>query len=157
MMVSWPGHSKPSSRCASPVIIEDFFPSILEMASATYDTDSTVIDGISFVPLLENPDSIATNRTLVWNMPNIWDATGPGISLVCAIRQGNWKLLHHYDSGIKELYDLSNDIGETENLVDKHPEIARLLATELGRRLRQMDAQRPMFTHTGILCPWPDE
>lgn len=34
MIVYWPGVTKAESVCATPVIIEDFFPTILEIAGA---------------------------------------------------------------------------------------------------------------------------
>ena len=49
-----------------------------------------------------------------------------------AVRKGKWKLVK-YDidkssQGPWELYDLSNDIGETENLASRRPEIVESLA-----------------------------
>ena len=44
-----------------------------------------------------------------------------------ALRQGRWKLLCDYDGARPQLYDLTLDIGESNNLVENHPEVAEEL------------------------------
>ena len=54
MIVYWPGVTKAESVCATPVIIEDFFPTILEIAGAKKIQAPQVVDGKSFVALLKS-------------------------------------------------------------------------------------------------------
>lgn len=158
MIVSWPGVVKAGTRQETDyVMIEDFYPSILEMAGVERYAVPQPVDGRSFVPLLRGKQGINRHRPLVWNFPNIWGNDGPGINLCCAIRQDDWKLIYHYDTGAKELYDVTHDIGETHNLATQHPKIVRHLSHTLGRYLRNVDAQRPAVAATGQPCPWPDE
>jgi arylsulfatase A-like enzyme len=157
MIISWPGIVQPGKKCDNPLIIEDFFPSVLEMAGIhDYKTVQTV-DGISFVPLLTGSGDPSENRSFFWNFPNLWGNTGPGIGATCTVRKGDWKLIHYYQTGDKELFNIKDDIGEQNNLVEKHPVIVNELSKELGTYLRQVDAQRPSFRKTGQPCPWPDE
>lgn len=157
MIVSWPGTVEAGTRCDSYVMIEDFYPSILEMAGVrSYRTQNTV-DGRSFVPLLRQTGDPSKGRSLIWNMPNIWGDDGPGINLNCAIRKDDWKLIYYYDTGRRELFNIREDIGERHDLSGEQPDVARRLSRELGQRLRQMDAQRPTWKQTGKPCPWPDE
>ena len=156
MIVKWPGIVAPGSKCDGQVIIEDFFPTILEMAGVNrYETVQTV-DGESFVPLLQGEDG-DEDKVLIWNFPNKWDAEGPGIGATCTIRQGDWKLIYFYKDGHKELYDIASDIGERTDLSSQQPERVEKLSRLLGKRLREMGAQRPTFKATGLPCPWPDE
>lgn len=156
MIVKWPGTVEPGSKCDGQVIIEDFFPTILEMAGINrYETVQTV-DGESFVPLLQGEDG-DDDKVLVWNFPNKWDAEGPGIGATCTIRQGDWKLIYFYKDGHKELYDIASDIGEHNDLSSQQPVRVEKLSRLLGKRLREMGAQRPTFKATGLPCPWPDE
>jgi arylsulfatase A-like enzyme len=157
MIVKWADKVKPDSRCDSYLQIEDFFPTILEMAGIRkYDVPQT-IDGKSFLPLLLGTGDPSKDRALIWNFPNIWGNTGPGISLNCAIRKNDWKLIYSYKTGRKELYNLKTDISEKDNQIDRQPAIAKELSQELGRYLRKVDAQRPMSAKTHVPFPWPDE
>lgn len=156
MIVAWPGVTKGASCSDAPILIEDFFPTLLEMAGIHRYEVPQVVDGQSFVPLLKGCKG-KKGRALVWNFPNIWDNSGPGISLNCALRSGKWKLIYNYKTGQHELYDLSTDIGEFHDLSTSHPTIVRRLSRTLGRELRHMDAQRPSFTATSAPCAWPDD
>ena len=157
MIVYWPGVTAPGSECDRYLLIEDFFPSILEMAGIdSYETLSP-IDGKSFVPLIKGTGDPSRGRSLVWNYPNIWGNDGPGINLNCAIRCGDWKLIHYYETGRKELFNIKDDIGETHDMSAEKPGIVRKLSRKLGRYLRAVDAQRPSFLPSGEPCPWPDD
>ena len=81
-----------------PVIIDDFFPSILEFTNS--DTKSFIqkVDGQSFVPLLKNETSEL--KPLFWHYPNWWGPSGPGIGSYSAVRQGNWKLIYFHHTQI---------------------------------------------------------
>ena len=138
-------------------MIEDFYPTLLEMGGVKRYKTPQKIDGKSFMPLLTQKGDPSRGRPLIWNFPNVWDNEGPGISMNCAIRKGNWKLIYNYKTQTKELYDISIDIGETNDVASQNPRVVRKLSRELGRHLRKMKAQRPMFKDSGLPCPWPDE
>lgn len=158
MIVKWPGHTEAGSSTDRYLMIEDFYPSLLEMAGvAMPDSLPQTMDGKSFIPLIDGSKDPSADRELIWNFPNIWGNNGPGINLNCAIRKGPWKLIYYYDSGKKELYNIPDDISESHNLASEYPEIVEDLSRRLGETLRSMDAQRPAFASTGQMCPWPDE
>ena len=157
MIVSWPGVTKPNTRCDKYVIIEDYYPTILEMAGITDWKVPQTVDGVSFVPLLKQTGDPSEGRSLYWNCPNLWGEQGPGIGATCTVRQGKWKLIYFYETGKKELYDIPADISEQHNLAQQHPEVVKALSANLGEFLRSSGAQRPSFKKTGKPCPWPDE
>lgn len=153
MIVRWPGTVQPGTRCNDYLIIEDFYPSILEMAGIDdYDVPQE-IDGISFVPLLKQTKNPSQGRSLYWNCPNIWGEKGPGIGPSCTIRKDNWKMIYFYETGEKELYDIPNDIEENNNVAALYPQIINKLSKELGKFLRQTNGQRPSFKKQGNLVP----
>lgn len=156
MIVKWPGKVKPKSHCNDYLLIEDFFPTILEMAGVNdYQTVQTV-DGKSFVPMLLNEGTTADGRNLFWHFPNNWGPTGPGIEATSTIRSGDWKLIYYYYDQHFELFNIARDIGERQNLAELKPEKVKTLARKLGRYLRSVEAQRPTLKATGELVAWPD-
>ena len=157
MIVSWPGKVAGGTSCSKYLMIEDFYPTILEMAGIGGGPASPAVDGVSFVPLLLGTGDPSRDRPLFWNFPNIWGNNGPGINLNCAIRKNEWKLVYYYETGKKELFRIPDDIGEKRNLASCHPAVVRRLSSELGEYLRSVGADRPSFKDTGRPCPWPDE
>lgn len=157
MIVRWPGVTPGGGRCDSYLLIEDFYPTILEMAGIGRYRTAAPVDGVSFVPLLRGTGDPSRGRALCWNCPNLWDASGPGIGATCTIRDGRWKLIHWYETSRQELYDIDADLGEEHDLAADEPQRVRRLARKLGRYLRRVGAQRPSFRATGQPCPWPDE
>ena len=58
-----------------------------------------------------------------------------------AVRAGNYKLIEHYDPVSIELYDLSKDIGERDNLAAKMPDKAAKLRQKLHDWLKSVNAK----------------
>ncbi|MDX1639278.1 MAG: sulfatase [Balneolaceae bacterium] len=100
-----------------PVTSMDYYPTLLELAGLPLENDQHV-DGQSLVPYLQNPQKVE-RRTLVWHYPHYHgSAWRPG----SAIRVDKWKLMEFYESGVTELYNLENDLGEQDDLSGKYPE-----------------------------------
>lgn len=159
LIVRWPGHTPAGSECDRYVMIEDFYPTILEMSGidpASSDHYGHSIDGRSFVPLIDGTGDPSADRALIWNYPHVWGLEGPGIDLNCAIRKNRWKLIYNYADGRKELYDVVSDIGETRDRAADMPDLVRQLSEELSDSLRSAGAMRPIMKSTGKPCPWPD-
>jgi len=157
MIVVWPGVVAPNSVCDKYLMIEDFFPTILQMAGfKDYSTVQTT-DGISFVPLLTGKGDPSENRPLFWHYPNCWGPTGPGIAAFSSVRLNDWKLIYYHASRKFELFNIPNDIGEVQNLADKEPLIVKKLSKVLGEYLRKVNAQMPMDKRTGKSVPYPDQ
>lgn len=157
MIVKWPGIVRPSSVNNKPVIIEDFFPSILEMAGVKNYKTVQQIDGKSFVRMLKAPSLKTEERTFIWHIPNKWiSMDNPGTNYRSAIRKGDWKLIYNMRDGSKELYDLKNDIGENNNVAPRHTDKVRLLSEELSQQLRQWKSPMPVIKKTGKSMPMPD-
>ena len=155
MIVKWPGKVREATTCDHYLMIEDFYPTILEMAGIPNYSTKNQIDGISFLPMLFEQGDTSINRPLFWNFPNIWGNEGPGINLNCAVRLGDWKLVYYWATGFKELFNIKEDIGEKKNIATLHPEKVDELSRTLGNYLRKVKADRPVFKD-GKPCPWPD-
>ena len=66
--------------------------------------------------------------------------------MASAIRSGDHKLLWFYDDDSVELYNLANDISESQNLADKNPERTRRMLEELQLWLKESQASRPQMS-----------
>jgi len=157
MIVHWPGVTKPQSVTQQQVIIEDFFPTILELAGVEAPQQiATTIDGISFVPTLrQEKPSAPADRPLYWHYPNKWGPNGPGIGSTSAMRRGDWKLIYYHDGQKYELFNLATDLSEQHNLADDRPVLRSRLARQLGKYLAHVDAQMPTVKETGQTVPYP--
>lgn len=157
MIVKWPGVVKANTTNETPVIIEDFFPSILQMADIQNADIKQKIDGQSFVPALKG-DKMNGNRSLIWYYPHRWlSQEGPGINYFSAIRKGKWKLIYNLKKQELELYDLSKDIGEHNNLALKNKKVTKKLASSLTENLKKWDVKLPIFKEGGFAAAWPED
>ena len=125
-MIRAPGVTEPGSTCDAPVMSIDFYPTLAELSGIENESEQTV-DGISLVSLLRG-DGGSERSSLYWHYPHYSNQGGfPG----GAIRTGPWKLIERYEDGRRHLYDLEQDIGETTDLADKHPEMVQQMTEEL--------------------------
>ncbi|MRI63911.1 DUF4976 domain-containing protein [Ornithobacterium rhinotracheale] len=156
MIVKWPGVVKPNTKTDQNIIIEDFYPTILEMAGAKPKGKSQVIDGVSFVSTLKGAKTDNEKRPIIWNYPNDWGVVDAGTNYFTGIKLGDYKFIYFYDDRPAELYNIKEDIGEKHNIIKEKPEIAKKLAKQLSDALKEMNAQRPSKSD-GTLIPYPDE
>lgn len=159
MLVYWKGKIQPNTTTDYPVIIEDFFPTILEMAQASKKQTLQQVDGKSFLPILQGKQIPKKERPLFWHIPNKWYPTNNtlGIAPSSAVRLGDYKLIYSHNTLEIELFNLKNDIGEQHNLAQTEPAKARELAKILSDYLRSVQAQMPIVKATGQTVPLPDQ
>jgi arylsulfatase A-like enzyme len=153
MIARWPGVTEPGSICNDYVIIEDIFPTFLEIAGVRrYRQIGGKIDGVSFVPLLSGRGAREKDRPLFWHFPHSYDQ--PPYS---AIRKGHFKLIYFHNDQRLELYNLRDDISESENLAKHRSDVTRILARQLSRFLKDCNADMPIEKSTGMPVPLPDQ
>ena len=150
MLVKWPGRIPPNTVNDNYLIIEDFYPSILEIAGINNPKTVQKVDGQSFVSLFDSQVTQTNeDRPLYWHYPNEWGPSGPGIGAFSAIRKGDFKLIYYHQTEAYELFNIREDIGEKNNLYAQHPSVAKELAQELRTYLIEVDAQMPTHKSTG--------
>ncbi|MEZ5106901.1 MAG: sulfatase [Draconibacterium sp.] len=164
MFAYWPGKIKAGTTCNVPVISTDFYPTFLEIANAP-KPENYILDGKSIVPLLKEEKSFQRDA-LFWHFPGYLEAynglmedarditfrTRP----VSVIQKNNWKLLVYYeewmlDGGREniasnhavELYNLAEDISESNNLCNSEIEIRDELLDELLSWIQETKAAIP--------------
>jgi len=118
----WPGVIKPGSKSAHLAAGWDVLPTFCDLAGIKTPKD---LDGVSFASTLRGEKNKQAKRDYLY-----WEFHEQGGKQ--AIRKGKWKAVRlnvrKQPDGPIELYDLSNDIGETNNLADKHPDLIREMA-----------------------------
>ena len=139
-------HSEASSashdngECVSdvPVTSTDFYPTMLDMAGLSL-LPRQHTDGISIVPLLKGGKSL-DREAIYWHYPH---CPGSGSKPSGAVRAGDYKLIEFYDNNQVELYNLRNDIGETNDLSAKTPEKTAQLLNTLRKWRKAIGAKMP--------------
>jgi arylsulfatase A-like enzyme len=110
MIVRWPGKIKAGAESNLPCYFPDVMPTLAELADVSAHVPKD-INGISIVPTLLGTSEQKKHEYLFWSG---------------AIRMGHWKGLG--SPGKLALYNLSNDIGEKNNMAAQQPEIVAKLS-----------------------------
>ena len=120
----WPGVIEPQTVIEDPVIALDLMPTLVGMAGGEVQPEWK-LDGIDLGPLLRGKQQRLPERTLFWRQHG-----GQG-DIAC--RQGNWKWILRRSNGAEraELYDLSADISESNDVGSANNEIVEQLAKEV--------------------------
>ena len=131
LIVSWPGKIAHASQSDLPTYSPDVMPTLAaiagDKATAAVPGD---IDGLSILPTLLGEGEQKIHDHLYWEWHRYdWgkqqlDPNG----LQQAVRKGKWKAVKMGSDQPMLLYDLSNDIGEQNDLSKQHPEIAKQMA-----------------------------
>ena len=165
MIVYWPGMTEGGTVNATPVIIEDFYPTILAMAGIRDYETVQHIDGQDFTPALTKWSGARTiwkERPLYFHYPNSWGERRADVGVPqSAVRKGDWKLVHFYEDAHNELYNIREDISEQHDLLKnptpKYKKIEAKLARSLSDYLRSKGANMPVRRSTGQRAAYPDE
>ncbi len=125
--ITWPGKI-PAMKTAEPVITMDIYPTLLELTSCEQLPKQTV-DGRSLVPLFRGEKKTLGRPFLAWWYPH---SNGHGTQPCQAILQDGWKLVHFMEQNETELYRLSDDEGERNDLAKAEPKKTREMLNTLN-------------------------
>ncbi|MDE7115318.1 MAG: sulfatase [Muribaculaceae bacterium] len=159
LMVYWPGKTH-GSRTEIPVIAEDLYPTILEIAGISGYNTIQQIDGKSIAGLISGNEApgISYDRELVFHFPHQWKPYPlEDIDYMTSMRKGDWKIVYRHRTGKLELYNLKDDLSERNDLSKKNKKKLREMASALSNRLRGWEAPMPTFRSDGRQIPYPDE
>ena len=186
MVVYWRGKVAAGTRINTPVVAEDLYPTILEMAGVDSYQSVQQIDGQSIVRLLtdgsaavrkamdegviisqqqandfqiaEEISGIDPQREVLAHYPHQWKPYQlRDIDYMSSLRKGDWKIVYRHREQTLELYNISDDITERNDLSQTHPEILRQMAEALTAKLESYDALLPTFRAPGEEIPMPNE
>ncbi|QGJ68829.1 N-acetylgalactosamine-6-sulfatase [Planctomycetales bacterium 10988] len=151
-VMNWPGKIKPGQVSATPVSSLDFLPTFCQLAKTDLPED-IAFDGTIFLPALKGKP-VNREKPLVW-------AYYAGINKArVAMRDGKWKVLAQLEGlqdklfrnltpeilpQIKqakltnfEIYDLSKDIHEENNLAETDPQLLEQYSQKLNEEYQAL-------------------
>ena len=114
LIMRWPGQIPAGRVVNTPVTNVDWIPSLRELVGSPVPGG---LDGISWASGLLG--GTFPERPLFWHFPHY---TNQGGRPNGTMRDGQWLLVERYDEEKAELYDLSVDIGEKEDVSKQYPE-----------------------------------
>jgi arylsulfatase A-like enzyme len=129
-IVVWPGKLPAGSVYDYPLSTLDLIPTFLK-AGGGDPASIEGLDGVDMVPYLQGVNEERPHQTLYWKM-----------EIRGAIRDGDWKMLRYPDRPA-ELFNLTEDPGEQNNLADAHPELVKTLYKKLFAW--ELELERPLF------------
>ena len=186
MVVYWKGKVAAGTRINTPVVAEDLYPTILDMAGVESYTAVQDIDGQSIVRLLTDGSKavrramdcgqiasqkqanafeidasisgIDPQREVLAHFPHQWKSYQlHDIDYMSSLRKGDWKIVYRHREQRLELYNLAQDITERNDLSAAEPERLAQMAEALTAKLEGYDALLPTFRATGEMVPMPNK
>ena len=136
LIIKWPSEIDQPGQSSSLITGVDFFPTFLDLTGQSW-TDNQVLDGESLIPILSGKEQ-KPDRTIYWHYP-VYHHGFPA----SAGRQGDWKLIENLVNGEKMLFNLVEDLSETQNQINTYPERAADLYKLLSNWRGKVDARFP--------------
>ena len=134
LLMVLPGEEHKGRRVKEPVQTTDIYPTVLELLDAEVPSQ---VQGRSLLGDLDAKrpvfsEALVSRRHRPWNFGQL-----------VSVRSGGWKLIYNRWGRTGELYNLAQDPGETQDLVDLHPEQAR----QLLRMISAQDKENAQRSH----------
>jgi arylsulfatase A len=140
-IVKWPGKVQPGSSSDLPSYFPDWMPTLCAATGSELPRSQT-LDGENLLPTLQGKETPARKQPLMWDFAEYGGSV--------AIREGNWKAirrnLYTEEPLDWELYDLSTDISEVNDVAKDHADVVqRLEAAFLATRTVEPDFPNPVY------------
>ncbi len=151
MIAWWPNKIQSGSGSDEVVIGTDFYPTLVTLAGG--NPKDFPIDGEDLTPLFFQKNNLE-REAIYWHFPAYlegyrgikqeealtrgWRAVPSG-----AIRKGDWKLIEDFEDGRLQLYNIKEDISESNDLSASHPEKKEELWKDLKNWRKSFNALVP--------------
>lgn len=116
MIVRWPDKVPAGAVRDAVWYFADFLPTAANLANASVPAH---VDGTDVTAALLGKSQALPERFLYWELPQ-----GDSQPLRQAVRWKDWKAVRHGHDAKLELYDLRNDVSETNNVSTQDPDVA---------------------------------
>lgn len=145
-VVVWPGVTKPGSRSDEVIQSTDFYSTILDLLGIGLP-ENYPIDGIDISPALRGGK---LNREAIFTyFPHSPLIVPDWLPSCMSVHSGDWKLIrlfHQGENGADDwlLYNLSQDIGEKNNLASAYPEKVKSLDSLIEKYIQEAKVVVPL-------------
>ena len=140
-VLCWPGRVPGGMIYNHPVSSLDVMPTVIAAAGGDI-LPAWGLDGVNLLPWFEGKMNAVPHDALFWR-------TGDE----GAVRAGDWKLLISPD-GRRQLYDLGNDVSESNDLSGKLPDKVKELERRWANWSAAMGKPQPTVPPEGFTAPW---
>ena len=123
MIVRWPGITPAGMTSDHIGYFGDLMATVCDLSGAERPGN---IDSVSFAPTITgDSDSQARHKYLYWEF---YERGGKQ-----AVRSENWKAIRMpWQTGKTQLFDLSDDVGEANDIADQHPDLVERLESMMA-------------------------
>jgi arylsulfatase A-like enzyme len=135
LMIRWPNNVPAGTKCSEPVHGCDIYATIAALGGEKA-APGAVVDGMDLSPLWKGASKLERDA-IYWYYPHYSPQAKQPAG---AVREGAYKLIEFYDPVGVELYNLREDIGETNDLSKAMPEKTEALLDKLRAWLDAVDA-----------------
>lgn len=137
LIIYWKGKISGAQVITTPVISNDIYTTVAALINAKYQPEN--VDGIDMLQL-QAAGNQAPDRKLYWHYPHYSNQGGKPAS---AIRDGDYKLVYHYEDETIEMFNLAVDSAEKNNIVAAHQELALDMKEQLFNWLKKTRSAMP--------------
>jgi arylsulfatase A-like enzyme len=130
-LARWPGVVPAGRTCDLPFAFWDMLPTLADLAGA----DVPTTDGLSIAPALRGDMPSQPRHDFLY-----WERAGQQ-----AVRADRWKAIHTVSRGTLELYDLTADPAEQNNVAAEHPDVVE----RVQAIMRQAHSDHPEYPLAG--------
>ena len=148
-IMRWPGKITPGREKSGVAASIDLYPTLASLGGADLPTDR-IVDGMDLSEMIFGDDE-SPRDTFIYHSFNHLQA----------VRKGPWKLWtcrrsfgeDSLETGLKELYNLDTDVGETTNVYDQYPEVVAELEPLIEAARHDLGDAATETQGTGVRTP----
>jgi len=148
-LMRWPGRIRPGREASGMASAIDLYPTLARLGGAEVPTDRAV-DGMDISGVVFDEEE-SPRDTFIYHSFNHLQA----------VRKGPWKLFtcrkgfpnSEIEADLRELYNLAEDVGETTNVYDQHPEVVAELSAILDDARKDLGDLATDTEGTGVRTP----
>lgn len=159
LLITYPNLIKGGKVSSSLVCLTDFYRTVADLLGVSLP-DNTAEDSVSMLPIFELSEKEQTRTELIHQ----------SIDGSLSIREGKWKLEMCAGSGgwsypilgkddfsnlpKYQLYDLSNDIKESHNVIEDHPDVFKHLKALLTKQIKEGRSTKGTIQENDGVAVW---